>query len=218
MSDKDDCELGDDGAAAIHRRNPADAEPVRDEASTNPFDPDRLRISQDFGAGLGIKKLLTTVPVRKPTKEQYFRVTPDRNYHLLTGLIELKEERELYLVAPELRDALIGESTFSPRLLVTAITRQDVLFLWPLRIPGEGERQDDWSRSAYEAMELATKKWVRMQANMSLQAYDVSYAASELSEPTWPELRFDEVLKIAFRDKYIDSHDHAVLRRLRGEL
>ena len=34
----------------------------------------------------------------------------------------------------------------------------------------------------------------------------------------WPELTFKEMLKIAFRDKLVDCDDHAVIKRLRGEI
>jgi hypothetical protein len=53
---------------------------------------------------------------------------------------------------------------------------------------------------------------------MSLGAYEVFEATGELPEPQWPELPFSQILQIAFKDKYIDSLDHPVLRKLRGEV
>jgi len=43
----------------------ATASPPPDD---DPFNPDRLRLSQDFASAVGVRKLLTTVPVRKPSK------------------------------------------------------------------------------------------------------------------------------------------------------
>jgi len=37
----------------------------------DPFDPAKLRLTQDFTVATGVKKLLTTVPVRKPGKESF---------------------------------------------------------------------------------------------------------------------------------------------------
>ena len=37
-------------------------------------------------------------------------------------------------------------------------------------------------------------------------------------EPTWPEKDFDELLKLAFDGKVIDSEEHPYVRRLRGLL
>ena len=48
-------------------------------------------------------------------------------------MIEFKDDREMYLVAPALAPEMVGE--FSPSTLYTAINRQGVLFLWPVKIP-----------------------------------------------------------------------------------
>src|SRR5262249_29659815 len=133
----------------------------------NPFDPDSLRLSQDFAASLGVKKALLTVPVRKPDKAWFVRVHPDEDYRLPTAVIELKEEQETYLVAPALWPELAAEATFSPRALFTAINRQGVVFLWPVRLPGPDGKIDDWNGSALEAAQLAQRKWVRVTANLS---------------------------------------------------
>src|SRR5262245_5601646 len=95
----------------------------------NPFDPASLRLSQDFAASLGVKKALLTVPVRKPDKAWFVRVHPSEDYRLQTAVLELKEERETYLVARPLWSELAGEATLSPRALYTAVNRQGVVFL-----------------------------------------------------------------------------------------
>src|SRR5262249_50815259 len=184
----------------------------------DPFDPAALRLSQDLVAELGVKKALLTVPVRKPDKSWFVRVHPDPEYRLQTAVLELKEERETYLVAPQLWPELASEATFSPRVLFTAINRQGVLFLWPIRLPGSDGRQDEWSRTALEAAGMATKKWVRVVANMGLGAYDVFQATGSLPEPEWPDISLHELLRIAFKDRYIADRNHSVLRKLRGEV
>jgi hypothetical protein len=186
-------------------------------SSPDPFDPASLRLSQDFGAGLGVKKALLSITVRKPANSWWVRVHPDENYRLQTAVLELKEDRETYLVAPALWPDLATEATFSPRALFTAVNPQGVLFLWPIRLPRSDGRVDEWSRTALEAADLATKGWVRVTANMPLGAYDVFQAGGQLGEPVWPEVPFGELLRIAFQGKRIDSLEHPVLRRLRGE-
>jgi hypothetical protein len=184
----------------------------------DPFDPAALRLSQDFGAGLGVKKALLSVPVRKPANSWWVRVHPSEDYRLQTAVVELKEDRETYLVAPHLWLDLATEATFSPRALFTAINRQGVLFLWPIRLPRPDGRADEWNRTALEAAERATKGWVRVAANMALGAYDVFEAGGQLAEPEWPTVPLRELLRIGFRDRFIDTLDHPVLRRLRGEV
>jgi hypothetical protein len=196
------------------------AERVKETELTipDPFDPTRLRLSQDFGANVGVRKLLTTVPVRKPAKEWFIQTHPDPAYRILTTVLELKEDRELYLVDPSLRDALGTESTVSPRQLVTTINRQGVLFLWPIRLPGPDGKIDDWNRSAAEAADRAKGKWVRVAANLILGAYEILEATAVLTPPEWPTIPFREILRIAFKDKFNDALDHPILKKLRGEL
>jgi hypothetical protein len=180
------------------------------------FDPASLRLSQDFSANVGVKKALVTVPVRKPNKQDFVRVHPDTNFHLETAVIELKDDQETYLIVPSLWHELPGE--IQPKALFTAINRQGVLFLWPITLPGEDGRHNEWSRSAFEGAQMAKSKWIRLTSNRSLGAYEIYEATGSIPDPEWPEYGFKEILKIAFRDRYIDTIEHPVLRRLRGEV
>lgn len=186
-------------------------------AAPDPFDPASLRLSGDAMPGLGIRKALLTLPVRKPDKAWWVRVHGDPDYRLETNVIELKEDRETYLVAPALWPQLATESTFSPRAFVIAVNRQGVHFLWPIKLPGADGRLDEWSRSALEAVDRATKGWVRVQANLSLGAYEVWETTASIPEPEWPTTQLKDMLRVAFRDRYIDTLNHPVLLRLRGE-
>lgn len=181
----------------------------------NPFDPESLRLSQDFGASVGVRKLLTTIPVRKPNRQEFVRVHKSEDYRLQTAILELKEEREIYLVAPSLLAELPGEVTLVE--LFTSVTRQNVLFLWPVKIPGLDGRVMAWHSSALDAAQKAQDRWIRVAANMSLGAYEIFEATGDIPEPEWPKLEFKEILKIAFRDHFINSPDHPVIGRLRGE-
>jgi hypothetical protein len=91
-----------------------------------------------------------------------------------------------------------------------------VLFLWPVTIPPPDGRMNEWWRSVREGAELATMRWVRLKASMSLGAYEIFEAQSTMADPEWPELSFQELVRIAFRDRLIDNVDHPVVRRLRG--
>jgi hypothetical protein len=74
----------------------------------------------------------------------------------------------------------------------------------------------EWHRSAREAADEATRTWLRVNPNMSLGAYEMIVAESITIEPQWPTLSFQELLRIAFRERLITSLDHPVVRRLRG--
>ena len=145
------------------------------------------------------------------------RTHSDPTYRLQTYVIELKEDSETYLVDPSLWAELASETTFSPRALIATINRQGVLFLWPIRLPGADGRLDAWSRSGMDAASHAADRWVRVQANMSLGAYELYEAGGQWADPEWPQVPFQELLKIAFRDRFITTMDHPTLKRLRGE-
>ena len=181
----------------------------------NPFDPAALRLSQSFADTVGVKKLLTTVPVRKPSRQDFVRVHPDPSYRLTpAATIEVKEDREVYLITPKMAQALPGE--FTTVTLLTTINRQGVLHLWPVKQPGPDGKHNEWHRSAAEAAERAEKKWVRVTASMSLGAYEIFEASGDLPEPVWPDISFEEILKIAFRDHIVNSLDHPLVQRLQG--
>jgi len=195
------------------------------EPDAPPPDPfsnlDQLRLSQDHMAAIGLKKELMTVPVRKPSKEWFVRVHPDPDYRLETAVIEFKEDSEVYLVDRTLWSELAAEPTFSPRLFLTGISRPgNVVFLWPIRLPGEDGRLDSWNQSAIEiATTIATEKWVRISSNRHLAAYEpyVAAASDSWGEPQWPEKKFSQLVRLAFRHSLIDNLEHPALKRLRGE-
>lgn len=180
----------------------------------DPLDIKDLRLSQDFGARLGVKKLLVSVPIRKPNKQWFIRVRPDEKYRLACGIIELKDRQETYIVHQQVIPELATEIV--PVQLFTAVSRTGVVFLWPVRLPGEGGRLLEWHRTAFEAAERAMHKWIRVVANMGLGAYEIFEASGTLPEPEWPDHSFEDLVRIAFQGRIIDSLDHPVVRELRG--
>jgi hypothetical protein len=183
-------------------------------AVPDPFDLSTLKITADF-AEVGVKKLLKTVPCRKPSRQDWIRVHPSPDFKGNFCLIELKEDREEYLVAnKELAAELVGETTF--KTIFTACNRQGVCFLWPVRLPGPDGKDLEWFRSAREAAEEAMVRWTRVSPNMSLGAYEILQAEAIAAEPKWPDVSFQELLRICFRDRLITGLDHPVVKRLRG--
>lgn len=183
---------------------------------SDPFDLASLRLSQDFDDTVGVKKLLRTIPTRKPNTQDFVRTHPSEDYRLLARCVDLKDDRELFLVRPEVAHELVGETVV--KTLFTAINRQGVLFVWPVSVPALDAKQLEWWRSMREAAELAMHSWVRVKANMDLGAYEIFEAGSLMADPVWPEISFQEILRIAFRDRIIDRIDHPVVKRLRGEV
>jgi hypothetical protein len=179
-----------------------------------PFDPRRLRLAQTT---VQVKQHIMTVPVRKPDRAWFVQCNISDEYRLLTTVLELKEDREIYLVDPDILDVIIHEPCVSPRYLVTTINKQGTLFLWPTKLPDASGRLDAWNRSALDAIGLASGSWVRVYADMNKGAYETITAEVEITPPVWPDIPFAEILRIAFKDHFIRDINHPILRNLRGE-
>lgn len=177
---------------------------------------DEMRLPQNFGAVAGVKKVITSIPARKPGNQAFFRVRAGAEWRVQLAILQLKDDGENYLVLPDMFSELAQEAR--PKLLYTAISRDGTPFVWPVNLPGEDGRLDTWSQSAHEAAKHAEGHWIRLVANRSSGAYDIMRATGELAEPEWPEFSFVELLNLAFKDKVIDSPTHPIVRRLRGEL
>ena len=76
--------------------------------------------------------------------------------------------------------------------LYVGLTRQNVLFLIPpAKLPGpDGRTMATWHRSLHEAMSVAMEKWIRMEPNMGLGAYEIAEALNQTGDPKWPDLQY----------------------------
>lgn len=175
-----------------------------------------LRMSQEFAENLGVEKLLTKVTSGKPDKQAYFQVHSDPTFRLDTAAIRLKDRGETYLVARPLWNELGPEITRV--MLFTAITRQGLLFVWPIQLPGPDGKHHEAHQVQLNTAMQAMGTWMRLAWNEQTRGYDVFKAGSELSPPKWPKWSFQEILKAAFKDRFIQSLDHPVLKELRGEV
>jgi hypothetical protein len=186
------------------------------QPAPDPFDVDSLRLPADADAAFGVRKLLVTVPVKKPEKTWFVRVHPDSAYRIQTALLD--DDRETYFIARDVVPEISDEAAIRRCVLFTSITRQGVVFFWPIPLPGPDGRSNPWHESAFQAAALAEKQWVRVTANQSLGGYDVLTATGDIPEPQWPALTLSELLSIASRNRVIDRVDHPILQRLRGEV
>jgi hypothetical protein len=181
----------------------------------DPFAPENLRLSQEFAEQTPVKKVLNKIPVRKPGQQDWVRVRAGEEWSNLFAMIELRDEREEFVVTAALQAKLAKEAV--KKKLYLAQNRQGVVFFWPTRLMNPDGKDNDWWKSGREAAEMAMTKWVRVKANMSLGSYEILEAQADYGEPEWPEgLSFWDLIQIAFRDHLIDSLDHIVVKRLQG--
>jgi len=185
-------------------------------AIPDPFSPESLRLPQDFDESV-VTNHLVTVPLGKPKRQTWFRVSPDPNYRLeRVGLIALKEENEFYLISGAM--ALELDREYEPYTLYTVVSRQGAVSLWPIRLPGSDGKGNVWWDSAHTAAAMAMKEWTRIFADKQLGAYRVLTTDKIVAEPAWPKHTMRELLEVAFRGgRHITESNHDLIKRLRGE-
>ena len=184
--------------------------------SSSALDLNSLRLPANYGATLGVKKLLTNVPVRKPRKPQFVRTHQSADMVFGGMLLQQKEKDESYLVMPDVAHQI--SELIQAVDLFTAIDRQNNIFLIPVPRPGESGARNPWHESLFQAVELARERWIRIDANMAMGGYNVFEAQVALAEPEWPDHDIDKLVEVAFRGKIIQSLDHPMVQGLLGRV
>ncbi len=228
LFDDDDARRGANGNSQADSTQPANS-PARHQpeseksvsSSADSHDPfgnlDSLRLSQDLASQASVRPVFTTIPVRKPNRQEFIRVRPGIEWRFETETFTDSESREVYMVVPQLWLEMPGEG--KPTWLLTCVSRNSpVPFLWPVPLPGPDGRPNRWHESAFEASRRAEQNWLRVVADISAGCYVPHVAAGNLADPGWPEdLTMADLLRLAFKDRLISNVDHPALRRLRGE-
>jgi hypothetical protein len=174
-----------------------------------------LRLSQNFGQGLGVVKVLTAVPVGKPTQERFFRTRESSEWVYPAWVLESKTSRETYIVSEQVASVL-GPLVRAVELY-TAIDRQNNVFLIPVPLPGPNGVRNSWHESLLQAVMRAKLDWLRITSNHALGGYDIFQAITKLPEPIWPDLLLmEDLLGIAFRERIITDPEHPVVQELLG--
>jgi hypothetical protein len=184
--------------------------------TTSKFDPKRYRKSQAHKAEEAIssgRKKQTVIPVRKPSKKQFVHAHPSPDFRA-DGMPTITDENsgDVYLIDADLDLPADIENKIDTVNLVTAITADGSLFLWFYK-----NSTNSWSESARIAVREASESWVRVIPDKSSNGYLLESPLVEPPDPVWPPLSFQEILETAFGARFIDSLDHPLIKRLRGD-
>ena len=177
------------------------------------IDLSKAKLSQNYSEMSQVTKIHTIIPVEKPPKTGFFRVNPDPDFSFETFIIDY--ERSKYMVFPEV--AAQFPELVKPVRLVSVITRDGNPYLWPLRLPQEDGRSDNWANSALEIAELSKTTWIRLNANMSAGCYIAYKATGITAEPAFLDMTMEEMLQKAFRDFVITDIEHPIAREMLGD-
>jgi hypothetical protein len=200
-------------------RNLADSVEFDDADGTDPFNLDALRAAPDLD-DIDLVKISVAVPVKRPGKNEFFRVHPSPEYMIDNYVLEHESEldKTTYWVVPGLGTPCWTTCARSASSL--AWTRAATSSCGPAKLPAAdgSPAARGWYLSGLRAAEEAKKVWVKIVGNKAVGAYDVVIARGDLGDPQWPDKSFQELIRLAFGDKVVNSMDHAVVREINGEI
>jgi len=166
------------------------------------------------------ERVYTVVAIRKPAASEFVRTSADPANRFPCLVYKDGDDRDaVFVIHPAVINTAGIEIPARRVELRLATNRAGVPFLWPISLPDPSGRSNAWHTSAAEAAQLAETRWVRMSASMAAGHYNVVVASSDIPDPDWAGLpAFDELLRTATRGRVVDTPDHLVIRRLRGEV
>ncbi len=170
---------------------------------------------------LPMERISSSIPVRKPYKDEYVRTRTDPGWE---GNLPIFVHRgaaggeETFLVMPEAQMYLQEQKLLRRVQMFTLITQSGVMFLMPIPLPAADGSTNPYNDGKLAGVTEAKTRWVRMVANTATNGYDIHYTESTLPEPVWPALpaTFHSALDIAFKGKIIENMDHKLILALRG--
>jgi hypothetical protein len=193
-------------------------EPVEDK-SLNPYQPEDLWVDlSKVHAAAAVNRPITTLPIRRPNKHEFFRTNPDEKFWHPVAFVEM--EGALYLVHPNMTRHLDDGDIFYATFCL-AISKSRELFFWPLK-ESKG-RSNSWNESALQIAKMATGNWVKIRSRQEdgkgSGYYEAEVPIADFGEPVWPDLTLKQLYDIALKgDRIIDRPDHLVIQKLTGQV
>ena len=199
------------------------------QATPNPFNLESLRAPQNFQQTGGVKK--TTLNVRassRPPKDKFIRVHPfdathgheDWCFNVIVFSHQFEEEisAENFIVpsGSDVYDALLER--LKPALIVCGITPVGQKFLWELTLPtpGNNRRANQWHETRITCAKKAVDGWLRPEADTHAGGYNYAEPIATIPDPDWGNESFQTLFEVAYRDRIIDSLDHAIVKEFLG--
>jgi hypothetical protein len=178
------------------------------------FDPARWKTPVD--ARLDPKATIkpqtfSKIEIQKPPADHFVHAHPDPAFNGVFPLYADSEAKryEPYLIAPELcLPPSVRVNVKQVRLAVT-VTDTGRLFLWFVSQSGS-----EWHDSGDNSILTTMERWAKVIPDGG--SYRLEFPEANLPEPVFPDWKFQEYLFRAFKDRYIDCADHAVIKRLAG--
>jgi hypothetical protein len=187
------------------------------------FNFEALRVTE--ATSIAVKRVVTSIPVKKPKPGvEFFRIRPGSEWKFNTYMLDLggKGDGEgKFFLDTTLYPEVVETTKLKLVTIYTGILYgSGEIFLSEIAQPDVEGKDNEFNRTRRIAYTMAETHWVKLQTNDSIGAYCTILAVSKLPDPEWPEEpeNMEKAVQIAFKDKFVDDHNHPVLKKLRGEL
>jgi hypothetical protein len=179
---------------------------------------ENLRMNQAELDRPAVKPALLTIQIRSPDRLEFIRVHPREDYRVgPVAFIELRGRREIYLVDPRFKSELKPREYWIGELFL-ATNRLGKPFLWMVKIQSPTGRISDWYTSALDCAERAMTDWIQIVADQEAGLYTIVVAEDRLEEPEFPEQSMQELIRLGFKRRTVNSLDHSVMKAMRGKI
>ena len=178
------------------------------------FDPARWKTPADSRLDPKAKirpATFSRIEVKKPPPDHYVHVHPNPALNAVFPIYADSESKRYdpYLIAPELSLPHQARVNVKQTRLAVTVTDTGRLFLWYVSQTGS-----EFHEAGDNCILTAMERWVKVIPDGS--PYRLEPPEARLPEPAFPDWPFEEYLSRAFKDRYVGSIDHDVIRRLAG--
>ena len=153
----------------------------------------------------------TTIPVRTPDKQWWFRAHPDPEMSRHVDILEISggDDEGIWFLDPtiEFPDELTGYTV--PAIITLCITSDKTLFFYLAKQTSKSPKE-----STRYCIREAKKMWVKQRWSPTSKSYNVTPASKLRYDPTWPTIAFGDLLDKATGDRWIEDENHAVIKSL----
>ena len=189
--------------ANLFEHEAGDTEKLRSHRRSVFADLEEHKIEDDDDEDAEAEEIIS-IRVRRPAKKDFIRA--HRTYQFTAYIIE--DEDETYYVAPSMRQLLKDEDVPMRKVvLVPYINKRRSIFLWAITTT----EIEDWHATAMKAVQVARERWIRIASKKETTSYIYRVAKRDYGEPEWPALSLNEMLDLAFGNRYVDSPNHAAV-------
>ena len=166
---------------------------------------------------VSIAKPITSLKLGKPGKFDWVRAHPSEEFRRgPVALIDGPEgDKEQYLVAA----SMVGKVGTVVKLveLSAAVTKLNTSFIWPVPLVNTAkDRENRYNVTHRDVYQLAQGQWVRMYADTAQGIYRVDTELIPSPDPVWLDLTFNQMLQLAFGERYIADENSPRYKELKG--